>query len=328
MPLTLWSPCSPWWRELDLHGGLARDLRPGSSRRPRSVAATPAPAPRPVRVMCSSTTRCTPSTLPMTPNRTAPIVPFRDVDARGARRRAPPVAGRPARPVARRASTPRPAASCRTTPPHAMRQHARLPEHRLRRPLAGRSRRCRASRRVGSRSSSRRSRCTRTSSMRWLRLVSCSGSTSLAQPGSMPLTCRLAPSRRGRCRSIISARQDAVRGTAAAPGRTDTTLTPASHELAQVVDRLEHPVVGHGAVHDAVGSLATSASRSLAGDDAEVAAEPGQLAGVLAGLVRVGHPDADELQSRVASIPAIAWRPTVPVDQTTTRRGVSLMAQN
>ena len=67
-------------------------------------------------------------------------------------------------------------------------------------------------------------------------------------------------------------------------------------QLLEVGDRLHETVVGHRAVDDAVGLEREDLVDVVGGEDAEVLAESGELTRVLADLVRVGHPEADELE--------------------------------
>jgi hypothetical protein len=72
------------------------------------------------------------------------------------------------------------------------------------------------------------------------------------------------------------------------------------HALAEhpdeVLDRLEDPVVGHRGVHHGVRSERHQLVAVGGGGDPQLAAELGQHPGVLAVLVGVGDPDADQLE--------------------------------
>ena len=163
--------------------------------------------------------------------------------------------------------------------------------------------------------------------MRWLRLVITSGSTSLAKPGSMPLMCMLAlPLRRTppRSWSMISGGRISS-GHCSSTGPLLVTLMPASTNEIEVLDALEDPVVGHRGVHDRVRRQRDQRVAVGGGLDAQLAAQLGQHAGVLAPLVRVETHTPTSSRSGWASMPAIACRPMVPVDHTTTRSGFSGM---
>ena len=133
--------------------------------------------------------------------------------------------------------------------------------------------------------------------MRWLRLVITSGSTSLAKPGSMPLMCMLALPFAARLVDLRDhlRRQDLLRPLQqhrAAAGHVDAGLD----ERGQVLDALEDPVVGHRGVHDRVRRQRDQRVAVGGGLDAELAAELGQLAGVLAVLGGGRRPHADQLE--------------------------------
>ena len=86
-----------------------------------------------------------------------------------------------------------------------------------------------------------------------------------------------------------------------------------------VCERCEQAVVGHGGVDDHVGLEGEDGVDVVGGGHTEGAAEPGQLAGVLADLVGVGHPDTDQLQVRAgvdAGDGVLADVPGAPSDDT------------
>ena len=152
-----------------------------------------------------------------------------------------------------------------------------------------------------------------------------SGSTSLAKPGSMPLTCRLAPVRRRRRPPAGRASRGGriFSGHCSSTGPLETTLMPASTNAEEVLDALEDPVVGHRGVHDRVRRQRDQRVAVGGGGDAELAAEVGQLARRPCRPCRGWTPRRPtSSRSGWASMPAIACRPTVPVDQTTTRSGL------
>ena len=147
--------------------------------------------------------------------------------------------------------------------------------------------------------------------MRWLRLVITSGSTSLAKPGSMPLMCMDRVAAPAGVVDLLDhlRRQDLLRPLQQhrpAAGDVDARLD----ERRQVLDALEDPVVGHRGVHDRVGRQRDQRVAVGGGLDAELAAEPGQLAGVPALLGRGRRPDADQLEVGVR----VDARDRVPAD--------------
>ena len=77
-------------------------------------------------------------------------------------------------------------------------------------------------------------------------------------------------------------------------GRHD--VDPGPQELREVAERLHQPVVGPRGVHDAVRLEGQQRVGVVGRGDAQTAAEPGELAGVLADLVRVRDPDPDQLE--------------------------------
>ena len=137
----------------------------------------------------------------------------------------------------------------------------------------------------------------RTSSMRSDTDVSTSGSQSLAKPGSTPFTNSDAPPSSGRLLDRVGQlrRHGAVRVLQEHRAARDD-VDAGGEEPLEIVDRLEQPVVGHRGVHDAVRLEREQRVGVVRRGDAEVAVEPGQLAGVLADLGRIGDPDADELE--------------------------------
>ena len=147
--------------------------------------------------------------------------------------------------------------------------------------------------------------------MRWLRLVITSGSTSLANPGSMPLMCMagVAPGAGVLDLRDHLRRQDLLRPLQQhrpAAGDVDAGLD----ERRQVVDALEDPVVGHRRVHDRVRRQRDQRVAVGGGLDAELAPESGQLTGVPA-LLGVGRrPHADQLEVGVG----VDARDRVPAD--------------
>ncbi len=73
-----------------------------------------------------------------------------------------------------------------------------------------------------------------------------------------------------------------------------------TQEPRQVRDGLDHTVVGHGGVQDAVGFESHQFVPIGGGRDAELATETSKFAGVLAGLVSRRRPDADQFEIRMS----------------------------
>ena len=163
--------------------------------------------------------------------------------------------------------------------------------------------------------------------MRWLRLVSASGSTSLAKPGSMPLTCRLAPVRvaASASRSSISGGR-IFSGHWSRTGPLEVTLMPASMNPNR---SSMHSNTRSSAI--AVCTIAVGLQRDQrvavgGGQEPELAAELGQSPASLPSLAGLDTHTPTSSSAGCASIPAIAWRPMVPVDQTTTFSGSPMRA--
>ena len=131
--------------------------------------------------------------------------------------------------------------------------------------------------------------------MRSLTPESTSGSASLANPGSTPLTKMETPA------FSAAAMTGAASGSSGAgycsiTGLEETTLIPAARKPLEILQGLEDAIVGHGGVHDAVGLERQQSVDVARCRHAEGAGEPGQLAGIVAHLVGVRHVDADKLE--------------------------------
>ena len=154
--------------------------------------------------------------------------------------------------------------------------------------------------------------------MRSLTLVSIKGSPSLANPGSMPLTNREAPPLGRRLTGVASSVDHPV-GILQEHRPRGHHVHPGPQDGAQVVQRFHHTVVGHGGVDDAVRPQGHERLDVVGGRHPERAIEAGQLAGSLPALSRLDTHTPTSSRSGRASIPAMAWRPTLPVLQATTR---------
>ena len=73
-----------------------------------------------------------------------------------------------------------------------------------------------------------------------------------------------------------------------------------SEDSLEVLEGLHQAVVCHGGVHDTIGLEGKHLVRVGGGSDAQGSSEAGKLPGVHPDLCRIGHPDADELQLRMA----------------------------
>ena len=95
-------------------------------------------------------------------------------------------------------------------------------------------------------------------------------------------------------------------------------------ERDEVLDALEDPVVGHRGVHDRVRRQGDQRVPVVGGLDARARGRgrPGSPASLPSFSGLDTHTPTSSM-SGWASMPAIACRPMVPVDQTTTRRGLS-----
>ena len=138
---------------------------------------------------------------------------------------------------------------------------------------------------------------TRTSSIRSLTPESTRGRASLANPGSTPLTKRETPPSTA---AVLDGRDHRVVHHAVGVLEEDRTagdhVDPGPQDALHVRDRLHQPVVGHGGVHHHIGLEGQEGIDVVGGGHAEGAAQPGQLTGVPAHLVGVGHPQADQLE--------------------------------
>src|SRR6478735_6937047 len=164
---------------------------------------------------------------------------------------------------------------------------------------------------------------TRTSSIRWERLVSTSGSTSFAKPGSMPLTCRLAPVRSPALwiRSICSGGR--IRsGHCSSTGPLEVTLTPASRKSmrSSIASNTRSSVIAVCTI--ASGASASRAALSVVARTPSSRPSSASSPASLPSLAGLDTHTPTSSRSGCASIPVMACRPTVPVDQTTTLYGV------
>src|SRR6478735_5298805 len=163
--------------------------------------------------------------------------------------------------------------------------------------------------------------------MRWLRLVSASGSTSLAKPGSMPLTCRLAPVRRpdsASCSSISGGR--IFSGHCSRTGPLEVTLMPASMNpnRSWMHSKTRSSAIAVCTMQS--GFSAISASRSVVARTPSSRPSSASSPASLPSLAGLDTHTPTSSSAGCASIPAIAWRPMVPVDQTTTFSGSPMRA--
>ena len=161
-------------------------------------------------------------------------------------------------------------------------------------------------------------------SIRWLRLVITSGSTSLAKPGSMPLTCRLAlPSRPASSMvAIISSGSVPVRWSRMT-GPLDTTFTPSRMKpvRSSIDSKTRSSVIAPCTMQS--GRSAISSSRSVVALTPSSRPSSASSPASTPFLASVDVHTPTSSRSGWASTPAMACLPMVPVDQTTTRSGFS-----
>ena len=145
---------------------------------------------------------------------------------------------------------------------------------------------------------------TRTSSMRWERLVITTGSTSLAKPGSMPLMCMLAlPLAQASSIRAMNSGGRICSGHCSSTGPLEVTLIPGStNEIRSSM----HSKTRSSAI--AVCTIASGVERDqrvpvVGRLDPSSRSELGQDPGVLALLLGVGHPHPHELQVGVGVDP-------------------------
>ena len=173
-------------------------------------------------------------------------------------------------------STPSPAAIWCTTLPQAMREDARLEQHRdlVHRPAEAHD--VEEIIRLVVRGVVEHSK-QRTWSIRSLMLVSDSGSQSLAKPGSMPFTYSETPPSAAASLHALG-HVDGHAGRVLEEDRAARDHVDAgAQESLEVSHRLEQPVVGHRGVQHAVGLERDDLRASFGGEHAEVAVEPGEL---------------------------------------------------
>ena len=131
----------------------------------------------------------------------------------------------------------------------------------------------------------------RTSSMRSDTDVSTSGSQSLAKPGSTPLTNSEAPPSSAACLiGSVSSGGTVPSGYCRNTGLLDTTLMPAARNRFRSSIASTSRLSAIAVCTMQSGFSASSSSASLVASDAEVAVEPGELAGVLPDLGRDRRP--------------------------------------
>ena len=161
----------------------------------------------------------------------------------------------------------------------------------------------------------------RTSSMRSQMLVATSGSQSLAKPGSMPLTNSDTPPSAAAASTpaYIASGHRAPRVLEEHRARRhDVDAGP--QEPLQVGERLEQPVVGPGGVHDAVGPQGQQRRRRRrVAATPSVRSRPASLPASMPTLAGLDTHTPTSSRSGRASMPAMAWRPTLPVLHCTTR---------
>ena len=157
--------------------------------------------------------------------------------------------------------------------------------------------------------------------MRCARLVIDSGSTSLANPGSIPLTCSVAPPRAAAastCSTIDAGRMPC--GNCSTTGPLDTTLIPASRNLVRsLIDSTTRSSVIAVCTMQS-GARANSSSTSDVATTPSSRPRPANSPASRPTFAGSDTHTPTNSRSGWASIPTIACFPTVPVDHSTTRR--------
>ena len=143
----------------------------------------------------------------------------------------------------------------------------------------------------------------------------------MANPGSTPLTkMETPPSLAASTVGVIIPSSTTPKGYCRKTGPDETTLMPALSMPLHVAERLEQPVVGHGTCgRSTSGFRAKMASTSLVAATPSVRSRPASSPASLPTLSGFDTHTPTSSRSGRASIPAMTWRPTLPVLQATTR---------